>query len=201
MTARDRVWAVVLACAVAFLATSRCLDTRAGRADADLDWQQANAARVVAAYQHTRDSVAALDAARLSAERKLAKVRTSAVRTLAATDSAVDAVRPNVSADTATVSTLRANLAVAVASYDSLAAAFRAYVRASDAALDASRAQIAATAHALQRADAALAAKDAVIAAMRQRECRVLGLPCPTRRTAFLAGAVATLAAVVGVGR
>lgn len=195
MTARDRVWAVVLACAVAFLATSRCLDTRAGRADADLDWKQANAARVTAAYQHARDSVSALDAARLSAERKLAKVRQSAVTTVQHTDSVVDAVRR----DTTPVTDARVPLLLA--SYDSLAAAFRAYVRASDSALDASRAQIAASALALHRADSALAAKDAVIAAYARRECRVLGLPCPTRRTAFLAGAVGALAVVVVVSR
>ena len=192
------IFAVALAIA---LLVGRFLIPGDDRADADLDWKQANAARVTAAYKASRDSVSALDAARLSAEAKLAKVRQSAVVTLGVTDSVVDAVRPNVSADTATVPTLRASLAVAIASYDSLAAAFRAYVRASDSALDASRAQIVASAHALQRADTALAAKDAVIAAYARRECRVVGLPCPTRRTAFLAGAVGALAIVVAVRR
>lgn len=42
-----------------------------------------------------------------------------------------------------------------------------------------------------------VAAKDSVIAALKARECRVLGMRCPSRRTAFAAGVALTLAAVI----
>jgi hypothetical protein len=41
--------------------------------------------------------------------------------------------------------------------------------------------------------DATIAAQRAVIRALERRECRVLGVRCPSRRTVFLGGAAATL--------
>jgi hypothetical protein len=41
--------------------------------------------------------------------------------------------------------------------------------------------------------DSTIAAQRAVIRALERRECRVLGMRCPSRRTVFLGGAVATL--------
>jgi hypothetical protein len=41
--------------------------------------------------------------------------------------------------------------------------------------------------------DSTIAAQRAVIRALERRECRVLGLKCPSRTTTFLGGAVATL--------
>ena len=45
--------------------------------------------------------------------------------------------------------------------------------------------------------DSLVAAQRAVIDGLKARECRVLGLRCPSRRTAFASGVVLTLAAVI----
>lgn len=54
---------------------------------------------------------------------------------------------------------------------------------------------------AITAADSALVAHDRVIQQMREADCRVLGLPCPTRTQSFIAGTVVGTIAILWLAR
>lgn len=195
MTPRERVTLWLAIGAFAFFAFGRCVDLQSGRDDAAVTIAQENAARIAKAYKASRDSIPVLQAAKFAADGKLAKVRTTARATLTATDSAVASVRAD------TTQPVAARLVVALASYDSLASAFRAYLAADTSAHAASDRLLRQMSDALVLADSTINAERAVSRALRARECRIVGLPCPTRRTAFVAGAVVATFLFVQVRR
>lgn len=166
----------------------RCGGEKQGRADMDLEWKERNAALVAQAYKASRDSIPALTARKRTADRTLATVRTNSVATLTSTD-AETAISRAVATDSGNSAEIyRARLMVQVATTDSLAVAFRSYLAADSVKHAADDALLVHLNRTLILADSTIAAKDAVIRALQKRECRVLGLPCPSRRTAFVGG-------------
>ena len=192
---------VLLAAVAAALLAGFALGSCGQRTPDDLAWHERNVATVTRTYHRTRDSIPVLQAASAKAERKRLTMRDTGVAVLARGDSVVADIRRNLSADTATVPTLRADLTLALASYDSLAAAFRAYLRADAVAHTASDAVLAQYGRTVAAADSTITAQRAHIAALQARECRVLGLPCLSRRAAFVGGVIVTLGVITGVMR
>lgn len=168
----------------------RCAAYRQGGDDARLAQLEANAHKVAKAGLVTRrtvDSVTRKMTNRIAANRKV-EVRLSA--RLAANDSLLADSAFIDNPDIEKLSIIRAALAqtteVARVYRDStnvLLASIPVLIAAHDAEREANTKLV--------------AAKDSVISALTARECRVLGMRCPSRRTAFAAGVVLTLAAVV----
>lgn len=185
------VLAAVALALVAGFALGTC-----GRSDApDLSWHERNVATVTRTYHRTRDSIPVLLAVNAKAERKRLAMRDTGVAVLARGDSVVADLRRDTLADSAT---LRQSLTVALAQYDSLAAAFRAYLRADAVAHTATDAVLAQYGRTVAAADSTITAQRAHLAALQARECRVLGLPCPSRRAAFVGGVIVTLGVITG---
>ncbi len=185
------VLAAVALALVAGFALGTC-----GRSDApDLSWHEQNVARVTRYSRQTRDSLAVLQAASAKAERKRLAMRDTGVAVLTRGDSVVADIRR----DTVTADSTK--LVRALAQYDSLAAAFRAYLRADSVAHTATDAVLAQYGRTVAAADSTITAQRAHIAALTARECRVLGMPCPSRRAAFAGGVIVTLGVITGVMR
>lgn len=100
----------------------------------------------------------------------------------------------------ATADTLRGALAVALAHADTLADRADAYLTDVELLRSQYAAERRAMTVALDKADSALAHQDALVRALQRRaDCRVLGVPCPTRTQAFVAGTVVGI--VLGLAR
>lgn len=161
---------------------------------------QDNAARLARAYRATRDSIPALRAAFGNVERARQVERRRADAALVRSSGTTDSSRAVVADPDADAPRLRAQLNLQIATTYSLSAAFRAYLRADSAAHATAAEERAALYRALAAADTALTAKDRHIAALdRLANCRVLGLPCPSRKQAFIGGAVVAAVVIVVV--
>lgn len=165
---------------------------------------------VALAVAPLRRVAADADSARLAAEAKLAKVRTSGRATLASTGRTVDSLRsafgdserPDASGPTQGDSVPRSAFTNALAQYDSLAGAFRAYLHADSVAHQVAARRDSATSMLQQQTERALVAMTQARDAWRQAAtCKVrlvfATVGCPTRTQAFVGGAVVALAAVV----
>lgn len=113
-------------------------------------------------------------------------------RTAALRDS-IDVLRPLVADTAASADTLQGALAVALSVHDSLQAEVARYLAEVDTLRDRYAEERKAMTVALDRADTTMAHQDALIRALQSRECRVAGLPCPSRPVLFIAGFVAGL--------
>ena len=154
----------------------RCAAYRQGGDDARLAHLEANAHKVAKAGIVTRRTV---DSVTRNVTNRIAANRKVGVRLSATLDTA-EVVLAN---DSATVTELRASLTAVTAEA-------RVYRDSTDVLFDAVGSLI--LAHDAERIaqDSLIAAKDAVIRALNRRECRVLGVRCPSRRTVFLGGVI-----------
>jgi ribosomal protein L16 Arg81 hydroxylase len=183
------------------LSVGRCSGRADGAADANVAINERNVEIALRAKRADVKALAVARQARERAERETLRARAHSQASLAQADTVTADSRRILSADTATVPALRASLASQVLVTDSLSAAFRAYVVTTEREAQVAAQERAALYGSLAKADTALAAQTRLIDALRDRECRVLWLPCPTRTTAFVAGALVTLGAVVAVTR
>jgi len=147
-----------------------------------LKTEVANAERKRQAYDSTRTAaIQSQYAAKAATKRTLergAKLDTS-VAQLQKAALAVDTITPAITALLAQVDTVRMAALLYRTQVDSLIYTHERDRKTWQEALDA--------------ADRALVAHDRVIQQMRASECRVLGLPCPTRTQSFLAGTIVLL--------
>jgi hypothetical protein len=183
------------------LSVGRCSGRADGAAERIVAQAQANAESALRAYRASRDSIPVLQSAREQAERESARLRARSRVTLAQADTVTAASRTVLADTSATVPALRAAFASQVLVTDSLSAAFRAYIVTTERERAAAHSERSALYESLSKADTVIAAQGRLIDALRDRECRVLWLPCPTRTQAFVAGALVTLGAVVAVTR
>ena len=163
---------------------------------------QANAEAALRAYRASRDSIPVLQSAREQAERETLHARAHSQTSLARADTATAASRTVLADTSATVPALRAAFASQVLVTDSVSAAFRAYIVTTERESAVAAQERAALYGSLARADTVIAAQARLLNALsKTTQCRVLWIPCPTRTTAFVAGALVTLGAVVAVTR
>lgn len=155
------------------------------------------------AVAFARQQTARLDAERsktLKAERALYAERLKSLRSLQSADSAVADARQVLQDSTASTIALRYSLTITVNNLDSLSSQFRAYIARTDSVLYRVAVEREATDSALVSLIRASAAKDTVIAVLRQQaECKVWFVSCPTRTqvavgTALITGLVITFA-------
>jgi inorganic triphosphatase YgiF len=119
---------------------------------------------------------------------------TRLMRQLRATRDSINVLRPLSEDDSATADTLRVALAVAVAMADSLAVTADAYLAEVDSLRDRYAEERRAMTVALDKMEHVAANQDALIRALQKKaECRIAGLPCPSRPVLFLAGFVTGL--------
>lgn len=147
--------------------------------------QAADSARTVA-IQAQYAAKAAGQQERRAADRLMGQLRT--------TRDSLNALRPLAEDSAATADTLRMALAVAVAMADSLAVTADAYLSEVDSLRDRYAEERRAMTVALDKAERSMANQDALIRALqKQTECRIVGLPCPSRPVLFVAGFVTGL--------
>lgn len=147
--------------------------------------QAADSARTVA-IQAQYAAKAAGQQERRAADRLMGQLRT--------TRDSLNALRPLTEDSAATADTLRMALAVAVAMADSLAVTADAYLSEVDSLRDRYAEERRAMTVALDKAERSMATQDALIRALqKQTECRIAGLPCPSRPVLFVAGLVTGL--------
>jgi hypothetical protein len=145
--------------------------------------QAADSARTVA-IQAQYAAKAAGQQERRAADRLMGQLRT--------TRDSLNALRPLTEDSAATADTLRMALAISVAMADSLAATADAYLSEVDSLRDRYAEERRAMTVALDKAERSMATQDALIRALqKQTECRIVGLPCPSRPVLFVAGVVA----------
>jgi inorganic triphosphatase YgiF len=119
---------------------------------------------------------------------------TRLMRQLRATRDSINVLRPLSEDDSATADTLRVALAVAVAMADSLAVTADAYLAEVDSLRDRYAEERRAMTVALDKMEHVAANQDALIRALQKKaECRIAGLPCPSRPVLFVAGFVTGL--------
>lgn len=210
---RDLQWAALsLGAGAVLFVLGQCSGRSAGVEQERTRIAEENAQKALLAYRATRDSIPALVNTAMIRNTAKVRVRNAGLAVILHADSVTadnraflnaerDSVSGAVPMDTASRSAFTNRLLAQIATTDSLAAAFRAYVRA-DMVADSADAEL----HrgytlALARADTALAANRVLIDALRKRECRILGLPCPSRKTVFLAGAVTGSILLVRIAR
>lgn len=154
--------------------------------------------RQVDSLRQTADSartlaVQAQYTARAAGQREWQARAALAQRTAALRDS-VNAIRPLADGTTVSADTLQAALIIALSAYDSLRAETDRYLAEVDALRDRYAEERKAMTVALDRADTTMAHQDALIRALqKQTECRIAGLPCPSRPVLFVAGLVTGL--------
>lgn len=183
---RLRWLAVGLLGALALLALGRCQGMRMAAMEARI----ARADSV--AYESAKRSIKArrttdsLVAASLAREGELSKLRARLAVERRGTDSVVAVVRADTSSD---IESLRVRLRQAVAAYDAARDRERRLEVAFDSTLGAFHRERAAWYVERETVSAQLAAKDDVIAALREAAtCRILGpIPCPSRSVTALA--------------
>lgn len=145
--------------------------------------QAADSARTVA--------IQAQYAAKAAGQQERQARATLTQRTATFRDS-LDALRPLTGDTAATADTLRMALSVALSVHDSLQAEVTRYLAEVDTLRDRYAEERKAMTVALDRADTTMAHQDALIRALqKQTECRIVGLPCPSRPVLFVAGVVA----------
>jgi len=106
----------------------------------------------------------------------------------------LEALRPLTGDTAASADTLRMALSVALSVHDSLQAEVIRYLAEVDTLRDRYAEERKAMSVALDRADTTMAHQDALIRALQKKaECRIAGLPCPSRPVLFLAGFVTGL--------
>ena len=147
--------------------------------------QTADSARTVA--------IQAQYAAKAAGQQERQARATLTQRTATFRDS-LDALRPLAGDTAATADTLRMALSVALSVHDSLQAEVTRYLAEVDTLRDRYAEERKAMTVALDRADTTMAHQDALIRALqKQTECRIVGLPCPSRPVLFVAGFVTGL--------
>lgn len=147
--------------------------------------QAADSARTVA-IQAQYAAKAAGQQERRAADRLMGQLRT--------TRDSLAALRPLTEDSAATADTLRMALAISVAMADSLAVTADAYLSEVDSLRDRYAEERRAMTVALDKAERSMANQDALIRALqKQTECRIVGLPCPSRPVLFVAGFVTGL--------
>lgn len=192
MTTRARVLVALALGTVAFLAVSRCVDVRSGRNAAIAEMAQRNAQRVSRAYKLSRDSIPALRQAASTAQAAKFAARDNAANLATLADAVSDKSRDVLAGPDSSPARYRAQLVAQVAVTDRLTDAFHAYVAADSASDVANAAHVGSLTRSLDLADSTIAAERATIRALRTvGRCRLGPLPCPSRRTVFVAGVVA----------
>jgi chromosome segregation ATPase len=159
-------------------------DTLAMTRQADSLRQVADSARTVAIQAQYQAKAAGQQERRA---RALLAQRTATWR------DSLDALRPLTTDTAASADTLQAALTIALSVHDSLQAEVARYLTEVDTLRDRYAEERKAMSVALDRADTTIAHQDALIRALQSRECRIAGLPCPSRPVLFLAGFVTGL--------
>ncbi len=192
-------WVVAVIITMAALFSLQRSSEQAGR-DAErvrIAEEQAQVAH--AAYRQERERLDSSRHETRRAERALYAERQKSLTSLNLADSATADAHRVLADSNASRAQLLSALSNTATSLDSLGAQFRAYLAADNALHYRWDAERESTNRALDAAERALIAKDAVIRALKAKECKVLWFPCPSRSqvmvgTALVTAGVLTLA-------
>lgn len=121
------------------------------------------------------------------------RARSALTQRVAALRDSIDALRPLAADTAASADTLQGALTVALSVHDSLQAEVARYLAEVDTLRDRYAEERKAMTIALDRADTTIAHQDALIRALQTPECRIAGLPCPSRPVLFVVGLVTGL--------
>lgn len=153
-----------------------------------------------AAYRQERERLDSSRHETRRAERSLYAERQKSLTSLHMADSATADAHRVLADSNASRAQLLSALSNTATSLDSLSAQFRAYLAADNALHYRWDAERKSANRALDASERALIAKDAVIRALKAKECKVLWFPCPSR-TSVMVGTALVTAGVLTLAR